>query len=291
MSRNKVLFYRTLWGVNLDFKNLQSVREKLASFKKRGFNGVEIATGFFPSEHKETMKQLLGEVGLKCITQIHTMGYPVQSFSVNEHFEDFKAKVEQALEWSPDVINSHTGRDDWSKEDNFELFEKISNLEHKLYHSSNVICKIVHETHRQRVLYSPSISYAIMKQFPYINFAADLSHWVVVNGRLCDENTVANWKEILEILSKRTVLIHARVSTTENIQAIDPFSKDNTENRIFYETIWKQIYKNSDSDIIYVDPEYGPYPYASVDANTDRPYIDVEEVVDKSLEQLKRILV
>jgi hypothetical protein len=286
--KKKIIFYRTLWGVDLNFSNFSEIKSQLLNFKTQGFEGLEIATGFFDNKFKSDFLKLIKELDFKVVTQIHTMGYPITNTKISDHFDDFKKKVEDSLTWSPSVINSHTGRDDWSTEENLDLFRKISEYENTI---KNIFSNISHETHRQRCLFNPRNSYEIMKNFPKIKYTADLSHWSVVNSRLCNESTDPNWNEIIKILLKNTLLIHARVSSTEQIQVADPFSEDNKENREYYENLWKKIYQNSEAEIIHIDPEYGPFPYAILNPSNQKYLVDVDQTVQKSVKHLKNILV
>jgi hypothetical protein len=186
------------------------------------------------------------------------------------------------------VINSHTGRDDWSQSENLELFAKISEYEKSIKKEFN---NISHETHRQRVMFNPMNAYVIMKNFPSVKYTADLSHWNVVNSRLCNEETDPNWKEIINSLNKKTILIHARVSSTEQIQVADPFSEENKDNREYYENIWKNIVKESDAKVIHVDPEYGPAPYAILNPVNGNYLINVDQTVQKAVKHLKNIFI
>lgn len=286
--KKKIIFHRTLWGVDLNFSNFVEIKSKLLNFKTQGFEGLEIATGFFDNKYKLDFLKLIKELDFKVVTQIHTMGYPITNTKVCDHFDDFKKKIEDSLSWNPSVINSHTGRDDWTSEDNLELFRKISDYENSI---KNKFSNISHETHRQRCLFNPRNSYEIMKNFPNIKYTCDLSHWSVVNSRLCNESTDPNWLEIIDILCKKTLLIHARVSSTEQIQVADPFSHENKENIKYYESLWKKIYENSEFQTIHIDPEYGPFPYAILNPVNNMYFVDVDEIVQKSVKHLKNILV
>jgi hypothetical protein len=286
--KKKIIFYRTLWGVDLNFSNFSEIKKQLLNFKSQGFGGLEIATGFFDNKYKLDFLKLIKELNFNVVTQIHTMGYPITNTKVSDHFDDFKRKVEDSLSWSPSIINSHTGRDDWNKDENLELFRKISDFEISI---KNDFSNISHETHRQRCLFNPSNSYEIMKNFPNIKYTCDLSHWNVVNSRLCNELTDRNWREIIEILHKKTLLIHARVSSTEQIQVADPFSQDNIENREYYDNLWKKIYENSEFETVHIDPEYGPFPYAILNPSNQKYLVDVDETIQKTVKHLKNILV
>jgi hypothetical protein len=85
-------------------------------------------------------------------------------------------------------------------------------------------------------------------------------------------------------------MIHARVSSTDQAQVIDPLSEDSKDYRKYYEGIWKEIYEKSEADVMCVDPEYGPSPYAILDPKNHKYIVDIEEVISKSIDNLKKIL-
>lgn len=282
----RIAYYKTLWGVDINLTSAKSIEDKLLLFKSSGFEGVEVATGFFPKEKKALFLECLRSLQMGIITQIHTTGYPVTSFDVNEHFDDFKLKIEDSMSWNPKLINSHTGKDDFTLEEQFRLFTKISEFELKV--PEILIC---HETHRQRSMFTPQLSNLYMKNFLKLNFTADISHWVLVNERLCDETTDREWLKIINQLSKKTGLIHARISSPQQIQVIDPFSADNKDNLEYFTKIWKQIVSESERPVIYIDPEFGPHPYQIIDGCTGKPFKENEKIINDTLTYLKRTLI
>jgi hypothetical protein len=280
----QVNFIRTLWGVNIDFTNLNSIRSVLQNFKIEGFNGIEVATGFFDYKYKSDFNKIRKELNLKLIIQIHTLGYPVPKSKPQQHLDDFKKKIEDAIQWDPDMINTHDGRDDWALADSMNYFTKVSEYEKSL----KILVPIVHETHRQRIFNNHKITYDILKSCHGILINADISHWIVSAERLLNEDTDGGWKEILELLCRRTGLIHARVATPNQIQVIDPESEDNKENKKYFHDLWLKIYNECDSKSLNVTLEYGPNPYA-INYPDGNYIVDIDKVIKSELRSLQNL--
>jgi hypothetical protein len=284
MKKN-VKFFRTLWGVNLDFKDLYEVKDTLKSFKDQGFSGVEIAIGFFDKKNKKDMIKILSELEMKVITQIHTCGYPIFEHDPEKHFDDYLSKVDEALTWEPEVINCHSGRDDWNQNEYLNFFYKIQEYQKLLK-----MKQISHETHRQRVLNTHWKTFEVMKYLPNLYFTADLGHWVVIADRLMDNSTDKNWESNFQLFSERVVLMHPRISSTCHMQVIDPFSKYNQIYREYHENLYKTIWKYSKFSTLYCDLEYGPDPAAILDPSTGQPFKSIDKIISRELLRFKTIL-
>jgi hypothetical protein len=290
MKLKKINFIKTLWGLELDFSSRETIRSALLSYKKEGFDGIEVATGFFPIEHKLLFNQIRKELDLKLITQIHTMGYPVLNYKVDDHLKDFEQKIEDCKSWEADHINCHSGRDTFSFEENIRFFEQVEKLEEEFsYKNPNI--SISHETHRQRSLYSPWTSNDIIKKCQKFKLTSDISHWIVVAERFLDKNNDNIWKELLDNLSRRTKLIHARVGTPNSIQVHMP--KNDCENTKYFENLWNDILLETKESEIFITPEYGPYPYKPLLINSKGELYDnnqdLNETVLIALNRLKKL--
>ena len=282
---SKIRNIKTLWGVNLDFENLSNLRNQMATIKK-SFDGVEIATGFFDEKYKKDFMKILLELDLSVVTQIHTNGYPIKSKDLKVHLDDLKAKLEHSITWNPVLINSHSGTDYWPLEKNIEFFLEANNISEQFLDKSKI--ELFHETHRQRVLFSPFRSFEIMQKVANIKLTLDLSHWIISSERLLCEESDYYWKDLETYLIKNTGLIHARISTTNNIQVVDPeFYK---EYEVYFYYFWKKIIENSSRDIIYVDYEYGPDPYLFINPKDNKPIKDITDLVNEQRFKFEKFL-
>ena len=126
-------------------------------------------------------------------------------------FDDFKLSFQKNLslcsEPTPLLINSHTGRDYFSLEQNLTLIDIANEFSVK----SGIT--VVHETHRGRLGYSPQITEQIFKMKKDFMITADFSHWVCVT-----ESFLENFSQTLSEAIERTLHVHARVGYEEGPQ-------------------------------------------------------------------------
>ena len=109
------------------------------------------------------------------------------------------------------LINSHTGRDYFTLEQNLELI----NIAEEFSIKNDIT--IVHETHRGRIGYSPQMTAQIFAANKNFMITADFSHWVCVT-----ESFLENFSGILFEAIERAKHIHARVGYEEGPQVTDP---------------------------------------------------------------------
>eukprot|EP00759_Apiculatamorpha_spiralis_P040083 PhF_6_TR38730/c1_g1_i1/m.57974 len=199
-----LLVFKTLWGVaELDDPLLWP--STFRRIKADGFDGIEhVATGpFFAfAKDPDTFKRLLSENGLKYIAQAHTCGYPVPNgTTVADHLASLRTQVQAAVQFNPVLVNSHSGKDSFTLEEALEFFNGALAIEKEF----NI--PILHESHRQRILYSPFVMRDLVKSgrlSPDVKINADLSHWAVVCERCMDDTNDADfWHPILEDLATR----------------------------------------------------------------------------------------
>jgi len=143
-------------------------------------------------------------------------------------------------------------------------------------------------THRQRILFNAFRSLDILKRVPNLNLTLDLSHWIISSERLLNEETEFYWKKLEKYLIKNSGLIHARISTLNQIQVFDPDFYQEYET--YFYNIWKKIIKNSKKEIIYINYEYGPEPYLFMNPYNDKPFRDVSEIMIDQLYKFKEFL-
>jgi hypothetical protein len=257
-----------------------------------GYAGIETPIGpFFPFQSNiELFLSLRNKYNLEWICQVHTCGYPLSSRLVADHVNSLRQFVRQAKLLNATRINCHSGADSWSLEQSLEYFREALKIEqvcadnvlllffvyssfiHLVFiniHSfqeENII--IVHETHRQRILFNPWITRDILKQLPQLKVShslrslrslpielfffshtsqinADLSHWVCVGERLFDERYDPEWPEILALVSQHCHLVHARVGHAQGPQVSDPSAPEFKEELETHERWWNEIWKTN----------------------------------------------
>src|SRR5438105_2818078 len=138
-SKLQLKILATNWGFE------GSLKEYITKVKKEGYDGIEI---WWPLDEKELneLVSLLNDNGLE-------VGFLCGAQDVNykEHFEFFKNMVDAAVtnkRIKPLYINCHSGRDYFTFEQNKSF------IDHTTMMAKQTGIKILHETHRSRILYS-----------------------------------------------------------------------------------------------------------------------------------------
>jgi hypothetical protein len=241
------------------------------------------------SSNKKLAKELLAKHGLVSVCQIHTCGYPIGSFAVEDHLASFRALAEEAQEMGAVLVNVHTGVDAWSLDDSVKFFKAQVTFEKSLPF------KVVHETHRRRVFFNPWVTRDVIARVPEVNVNCDLSHWAVVGERLFDDPADSpkgwNWPELVaNTLAPRTLLIHARVGYAHGPQAPEPFAPEYADALAAHMTWWDSLAaaRARAGEVLYIEPEHGPAPYLHTLPYTNVPVADLWHVNTKLGEHLIR---
>jgi len=169
-------------------------------------------------------------------------------------------------------VNSHSGYDGWSFEENVEFFSQILEIEKEV---GIVVC---HETHRRRALYNPWICRDLLRRFPELKICADLSHWFTVV-----EDTLDDELDIIELLGKHCVHIHCRVGHSQGPQVPDPRAPEwmpwvEAHERV-WDIIWREM-KHVGREFLYLEPEFGPPPYLWTLPYTNVPVTNLWDVCE-----------
>jgi hypothetical protein len=190
---------------------------------------------------------------------------------VTDHVNSFRNQIISALEMKPILINCHSGVDCWNEDQALSYFQQVLALESQLLIGDHSSVKIVHETHRQRLLFNPFQATSLLSHPSLHNLKinADLSHWVCVCERVFTESRDRWWPNLLNLVASHCHFIHARVGYAEGPQVPDPRSevwRTEVETQLdWWEKIWSSSCGTSEADrgeqIFIIEPEHGPAPY------------------------------
>jgi hypothetical protein len=279
----KAKLIRTLWGVT--FTEPSQWRSFFRSVRESGFSGIECCSPgpFFPfAADPELFRSLLSEFQLDLVLQVHTLEYPVISGNVDLHIDSLQRKVREAAAFNPVLINCHAGKDSFSIADVVKVIDATRQLELEIGGK----IPILHETHRQRMLYSPFVLRSLLREAPEaakaLKINADLSHFAVVLERLPSAESDAEfWPEVLEFIAENGYYIHARVGGAQRIQVADPQDPGVAAEVAAHMSWWRRIASSvvGRGLPLRVCPEFGPVPYLPVEPFTQRPLADLETVV------------
>ena len=189
-------------------------------------------------------------------------------------FEEFKSSFKKNLhtcaEPNPILINSHTGRDYFSFEQNLELIDIAQEF------SEKTGITIAHETHRGRLGYSPQMLAQFLNVRKQFCITADFSHWVCVT-----ESMLENFSEIVDEAILRSKHIHARVGFEEGPQVPDPRAPEWEYALNHFLQWWDKIVEVNAADgykILPLTTEFGPKPYMPAIPFSKLPVADQFEI-------------
>lgn len=228
--------------------------------KDAGYDGIDT---WVPEDKNQRKKfiSLLDKYQLKIVSHQHQ----ARGNSIDEYCKSLEHYLSLSLECNPLLINSHSGRDYFSLDDQLKVIDTVEEFSVK----HNII--VAHETHRGRIGYSPYNAMELFMLRPDMKITADFSHWTCVT-----ESFLENSSEVLEEAIKRTRHTHARVGYTQGPQIPDPRHPAWQEPVQFFLAIWKRIIeyqKANDADVVTMTPEFGPPPYMWTSIQNNQPIV------------------
>lgn len=237
----------------------------LQKVKQAGYDGIEAAV---PEDKKERQKliRLLEEYNLIMVSHQHQAAG--ENFSA--FCKSFEYHLQLSTETNPVLINSHSGRD-W-----FTLEEQLKILDIAETFSSKHNIQIAHETHRGRIGYCPQNLQQIFHHNKSMKVTADLSHWVCVT-----ESYLEHFQDILNETIARTVHFHARVGFHEGPQIPDPRIACWSESVNIFMSWWKRIIEQRDhsgTEEMTITCEFGPAPYMWTSVPDNQPVVSQWDV-------------
>jgi len=226
--------------------------------KEAGYQGVEAAVPFYENE-KNIILNALKKHDLLLIGQYY------QSFEEDfgAHKISFRKYLENTVKAAPVLIDSQTGKDYFTNEQNEELFS----IAKEIALASGVT--IAHETHRNKALFAAHIAKQLLTDNPDVLITADFSHWCNVSESLLEQQT-----EAVKIAISRTVHIHARVGHAQSAQVSDPNAPEWQTELETHLQWWDAIVdkrRQSGAHLLTITPEFGPSPYMPLLPYTKMP--------------------
>lgn len=251
-AQKKLLFFQTDWGNELPMDDF------LARAKAAGYDGIEVWMPASP-EAKDQLKAGLAKFELQVIF-LHGTD---KGLSFKESLEAYEKGLEEILKWNPVKVNSHTGSDFWTIEQNLAFLKAGEKIAKKAG------IPLVHETHRARFSYSLPAALAMQEQFKALKFTLDVSHYMVVHERLIHKTD-----PFLQKIFPAVQHIHARVGFAEGPQVNNPAAPEWAEAVNVHLDIWEEIIRNSEDKVFTVTTEFGPPPYLPTVPFTNEPIAD-----------------
>jgi hypothetical protein len=252
-------------------------------FKKvldKGYNGVEINL----PESPEFVHAFQMELQQVRHTKPDFMFIAQQVLSLRherpeEYVQRMTKRLHELVTLQPDFINSHTGKDYFSLDDNCRAIEAAENI------SQQSGIPIFHETHRGRFTFHASSLLPYLERFPQIKLTGDFSHWCTVS-----ESLLSDQPEVLAKIIPFIHHLHARVGSAQAPQVNDPFAPEWKVNVETFTGWWRQIIETrikSKRATFTITPEFGPMPYMPTMPVSQTPLCDQWETNAKIKNRLQ----
>ena len=253
-AQNEILFFQTNWGYN------GGIEDFIEKAKKSGYDGVEIWLPAEP-EKQNIISKALKKFDMKVIFLCGTN----RNLKFEESLIEYKNYLKKAIDQKPLAINSHTGSDFLTYDQNMAFIDAANNLSK----ASNI--PIYHETHRGRFSYSLPETIKYLEKNDNLFLTLDISHWIVVH-----ESLLKNQDKFINSVINRSNHIHARVGFEEGPQVNDvkaPEWKSIVDRHL---EIWEFIIRKrwDEGKMITVTTEFGPPNYMPTEPVTKKPLSD-----------------
>ncbi|MEO6851391.1 MAG: sugar phosphate isomerase/epimerase [Mucilaginibacter sp.] len=232
-----------------------------------GYGGIEVnmpVGGAFPGEFMTSYQALLkSKPGFIFIVQ--QLVNP-DNESVEAYIHKLEKRLLEVVAYQPHFINSHTGKDHYSFDDNCRAIEAALNI------SAKTGMRILHETHRGRFSFHASTLLPYLEKFPEMELVGDFSHFCTVSESMLDDQ-----QAILDQIISHVAHLHARVGSEQAPQVNDPFAPEWASHLERFAGWWDQIiayHQSKGAKEFTITPEFGPAPYMPVMAFTQKPLSD-----------------
>jgi sugar phosphate isomerase/epimerase len=241
---------RSIWGSDFDHENPERYFEKLAV---AGYDFVEI--GCPESQAQATHWRRAAEgASLGVVVQTHAVGT-----TADQHASSLTDQLQRAAWMSPELVNSHTGRDFFPATENAFIFQSAEGA------ASELGLALVHETHRSRALFSAPSTTDLLSRLPSLRLCADFSHWCCVH-----ESFLADQADRVSAALARADYLHLRIGHTQSPQITDLESPEWQEAIAVHMAWWRQKIESLPTGAtLRVSPEFGPFPYRHRPCNPD----------------------
>ena len=246
----------TSWGFD------GTTDEYCVKVKKEGYDGIET---WWPMK-KEDQDELFAALK-KYSLEVGFLTAGSES-NFDQHFNSFKNMISAAANnniQKPLYINCHSGRDYFKYEQGKAFIDYTTAL------SKSTGIKILHETHRSRLMYSAPVARNYLETIPALRFTLDISHWCNVH-----ESLLADQQETVELVLPRVDHIHARIGHPEGPQVNDPRAPEWEGAVKAHFAWWDKVIemKKQKGEVMTILTEFGPPDYMPTLPYTRQPLAD-----------------
>ena len=248
----RVTVHQTSWGFAV-----AGLEPFLDRAQASAFDGVEV----FMPDPTTGLARLAEERGLALLGHIYSTGVDAA-----DHIAFLREAYLRAIDCGPRLVNSQTGRDHLSLDDNLRIFEAAADLvrDHGI--------PIHHETHRGRPTFSLPATRKLLQSLPDLTLTLDLSHWIVVH-----ESDLRDQQATLDEVLGHVRHVHARVGHAEGPQVPDPRDDVWHLERARHLDVWRGVVRRravAGDERLTITTEFGPAPYLPAEPFSKKPVAD-----------------
>lgn len=239
----------------------------LARVLEEDYDGVEInlpESGEFVKEFLYTLDNIRSVK--RNFIFIAQQVLPAAKESADEYLNRMKTRLEFLITLKPNFINSHTGKDHFTVDENCRIIEAAENTAYRAG------IPILHETHRGRFTFHAASMLPYLDKFPELKLTGDFSHWCTVS-----ESMLQDQKSIMERIIPHVQHIHARIGHEHSPQVNDPFAPEWKNHLDTFICWWKKIIAAQSVNgrqSFSITPEFGPVPYMPTLPHSQKPLVD-----------------
>lgn len=240
----QILFFAPHWGSN-DLAPEIFIERVLAA----GFDGIEMSLPLDAPERDQWCARIAA-AGLHLIAQQwETVFHP----AFDAHRAALAKYLENACAARPLFVNSHTGKDFYTRQQNLALIALADEI------SAAHGVPIVHEIHRSRFSGHPMLLMPYLEARPELQLTADLSHWCCACESLLEDQP-----DTLAATMVHVRHIHARVGHPQGPQVSDFRAPEAADALAAHLSWWDSIVamrRAAGAARLTITPEFGPAPY------------------------------
>ncbi|MEO8720605.1 MAG: sugar phosphate isomerase/epimerase [Ginsengibacter sp.] len=244
--------------------------------KNAGYNGFEVGIAQTTTDAE---LQEIWNTAEKHNLRIIVQHYDTYEANYTRHYELYCGWLEKVKALPCVKINSQTGKDFFSIEQNSSLIDAASQV------SQQKGIQILHETHRNKFSFAAHITKQYLEKIPDLKLTLDISHWVCVN-----ESFLEDQQQTVQLALDRTEHLHARVGYPCGPQVPDPRVAEWQDALNTHLNWWDKIVerKKLDECVMTITPEFGPYPYMVHLPATSKPIANQWELNIYMMELLRK---
>jgi hypothetical protein len=231
-----------------------------------GFDGIEMSLPLDTAQREDWTRRI-ADAGLLLIAQQwETVFHP----AFDDHKEALGRYLRNACAARPLFVNSHTGRDFYTPEQNNDLLDLAERI------ASDTGVPIVH----------PMLLLPYLKQRPQLALNADLSHWCVACETLLEDQP-----QTLAAVLPHVRHIHARVGHSQGPQVNDFRAPEHTAALQAHLGWWDEIVRQrraAGAASMTMTPEFGPAPYTQTLPYSGAPVTNAWELNVEMMKLLRQ---